>query len=495
MSEGHQTKVITRFRVLERIEHFILFLSFTTLSVTGLPQKFALNPISEAVIRFFGGIETTRIIHHTAAAIFLLEAVYHVIIVGYKLYVERKQASMLPGIKDGKDAYEWFFYNLGLKNKRPRMPRYNFMEKMEYLAMLWGLILMGLTGLMLWNPIATTNVLPGDFIPAAKSAHGAEAILAVLAIIIWHFYNVHIKHWNWGMIKGTITRHQMDEEHGQELDAIESGKLPAPPPPATARQRTLIFAPVALIATIAMVGVVYYFLTFENTAITTVPDAVSGPVYVPVTPTPVPPTPTPAPTPTQEPVAAVPAAPSTESVSFVNGIQSMLKDKCGTCHGAAAAGGFTVATYADVMKAVTANKPNDSKIVTLQEVGGHPGQLSSGDLTLLIDWIKAGAPEQAGGAATSGSTSGSTGATASGGDTWDGGIGELFTSKCGTCHGAAAAGGFTVTTYADAMKMISSGDPDNSKVVTVQKAGSHPGMFSATELDRVIAWIKAGAAK
>ena len=101
------------------------------------------------------------------------------------------------------DALQWFRYNLGMAEKPPKMPRYNFMEKAEYWAMAWGLVLMGLTGLMLWNPIATTNILPGTFIPAAKAAHGAEAVLAVLAIILWHFYHVHIKHWNWAMIKGT----------------------------------------------------------------------------------------------------------------------------------------------------------------------------------------------------------------------------------------------------------------------------------------------------
>ena len=53
------------------------------------------------IVQFLGGIETTRLIHHIAAAIFLLEAVYHLIMVGYKIFVQNKEASMLPGIKDG----------------------------------------------------------------------------------------------------------------------------------------------------------------------------------------------------------------------------------------------------------------------------------------------------------------------------------------------------------------------------------------------------------
>ena len=46
--------------------------------------------------------------------------------------------------------------------------------------------------------------VPGDFIPAAKAAHGAEAILAVLAIIVWHMYGVHLKRFNTVHVDGPV---------------------------------------------------------------------------------------------------------------------------------------------------------------------------------------------------------------------------------------------------------------------------------------------------
>ena len=173
-----------RFQVAQRIEHLILIISFTTLGLTGLPQKYSLSPISQAIISGLGGIEAIRVIHRIAATIFVLEAVYHLVVAGYKIYVLRKQASMVPGVKDGVDAFQWFVYNLGLRKELPKMPRYNFGEKIEYWAMLWGLLLMGLTGFMLWNPLATVRFLPGQFIPAAKAAQGGEAVLAVLGIVL-----------------------------------------------------------------------------------------------------------------------------------------------------------------------------------------------------------------------------------------------------------------------------------------------------------------------
>lgn len=470
-----ENKWYVRFSVFERIEHFILILSFTTLGVTGLVQKFALAAVSQAIIAGLGGIETTRIIHHIAAAVFLMEAVYHFGAMGYKLLVQNKKATMMPGIKDGVDAVDWVKHNLGISDKAPKMPRYNFMEKMEYLALIWGLVVMALTGLMLWNPIFVTRYLPGVWIPAAKAAHGGEALLAVLAIIIWHFYNVHIKHWNWAMFKGTMSHEEMVEEHGEELDEIQSGRLPGPPPAEVVRRRAMLYVPASVIVILALTAVIYYALTFETTSVTTLPPAERAQAYVPATQTPV----------AAAQAQATPAPGAVTSIAFNGTIDKMLKGACGACHGDK--GGFNADTYQNVMREVKVGSPYDSRIVQIQKIGTHPGQLTSEQLNTLIAWIQAGAPETPGGT----TPSGTTGGAAAGATTWDAGIGTLFTTKCGTCHGTA--GGFTAKTYADVVKQLKPGDPDNSNIVIVQKKGGHPGQFSADELAQVIAWIKAGA--
>ena len=97
---------------------------------------------------------------------------------------------------------------------------------------------------MLWNPISRRELLPGQFIPAAKAAHGAEAILAVLAILVWHFYNVHIKTFNKSMFTGKMTRHQMEEEHGEELERLAAGEARPAASPEGMRRRERIFVPV-----------------------------------------------------------------------------------------------------------------------------------------------------------------------------------------------------------------------------------------------------------
>ncbi len=222
--QHRQETYYVRFPLAQRAEHLLLLLSFGTLGFTGLIQKYSGNALAGGLIGLLGGIEMVRILHHIAAIVMGLQTVYHVILLIYKVFVRRVEMTMLPGLRDAIDALDAVRFNLGLAKDRPQLPRYSFEEKVEYWAMIWGTIVMGLTGFMLWNPVVTTKLLPGEIIPAAKAAHGGEAVLAVLAILVWHFYNVHIKTFNKSMFTGKLTQHQMEHEHGGELTQLVAGK-------------------------------------------------------------------------------------------------------------------------------------------------------------------------------------------------------------------------------------------------------------------------------
>jgi cytochrome b subunit of formate dehydrogenase len=401
------TRTYQRFPLARRIEHLAMMLSFITLGLTGLPQKFPSATLSIAFVNVLGGIESLRAIHHSAAVVMMLGTAWHIIVFGYMAYVRRTRLSMLPSLQDVKDGWQALLYNIGLAKSAPQMGRYTFEEKMEYWAFVWGAIIMGLTGFMMWNPLMTARFLPGEAIPAAKAAHGGEALLAVLAIIIWHMYGVHIKRFNKSMWTGRMSEEEMLHEHPLELADIKAGMAERPIDPVTLRKRQRIYLPVSGLLTLFMLGGIYGFVNAEQTALTTTERQVpTVEVFVPQTPTPAP-TQTPTLPPTETPLATQ-TLPSTDSAQatpasallWEASIGPLLQAKCGTCHGAGALGGLNLTTYADALKggisgpAVLPGDSANSLLVTKQEAGGHPGQLTPEEIAQVIEWIEAGALEK-----------------------------------------------------------------------------------------------------
>ncbi len=274
-------KVYPRFRLGARIEHFILMTSFTILGITGLAQKYAAIAVGEWMINVMGGIEQTRLIHRVAAVILVFGSVYHLLTSAYRFFVKHEWMQMIPDKKDLQDMLDTIRYNLVWIESHPKMLKFNFGEKFEYWAVIWGTLVMAITGFIMWNPIAFSSVFPGQLIPAAKAAHGGEALLAVLAMILWHMYNVHIKHFNPSMFTGNLPRHQMEEEHALELERLEAGERPWPELELPVLQKRLrVFIVATVIVSLVVVAVVIWAITFEETAITTVP-RVTREIFVP----------------------------------------------------------------------------------------------------------------------------------------------------------------------------------------------------------------------
>ena len=259
-----------RFTASDRFEHLALLISFTMLGLTGLPQRYAEYQLAKDFIDVLGGIESVRFMHRFFAAMLMATSIYHGGALSYKFYVKRIRPSMLPTIKDGMDALGVVMFNLGFRKSHPKMPRYNFGEKAEYLAVVWGTLVMIFTGFLLWNPINGSKLFGGEAIPVAKLAHSAEALLAVLSILIWHMYNVHIKRFNKAMFTGYIAHDAMTEEHGAELEEIQSGYIHPEPAPEVLARRKKAFWLYAPIMTILMVSGLIYFVAFEDTALETI---------------------------------------------------------------------------------------------------------------------------------------------------------------------------------------------------------------------------------
>lgn len=221
-------RMYRRFSRFQMSEHALLILAFTTLSITGLPQKYPDAILSHWVIIALGGIDVMRILHRIAATLMTLELLVHLgeLFVRYRRYGLR--GGMLPRWQDFKDARQQVLYYLGVTKEQPRFDRFGYREKFEYFGVIWGSVVMILTGMLLWEPEFFTRLIPGWLISAARAAHSGEALLAVLTIVIWHMYNAIVRPdifpLDKAMLTGHISAERFQHEHPLEYEREVLGK-------------------------------------------------------------------------------------------------------------------------------------------------------------------------------------------------------------------------------------------------------------------------------
>lgn len=473
-----------RFTISDRAEHIAQIIAFTVLALTGIPQRYPGAWLSQRIIDLLGGVESIRVMHRIFATILMIAVVYHIGAIGYRKYVQRRPKEMLPTRADLAAAAHSMRYLAGRESAPPPQGKFTWEEKVEYFALVWGTAVMIVSGFLLWNPIATSKILPGQFIPAAKVFHSGEALLAVLAVIVWHMYHVHIKHFNTSMFIGYMSRREMASEHALELQAIEAGTAFTPRWDAAAQRRAKVYLPAfSGIAAILLAGI-YLFVTFEDTAIATIAPPEQVTVFAPIETSGT----TAGPDGTT-PTTIVPATTAPLAGAWEDTVAAVFRtQRCTDCHGnAMALGGVNLATYQGALAVVVPGDPDASPLVILQETGAHPTVLNDGQLAAVRAWIAAGALETVGGSAPPG------GGTTTAAPGWDEPISGFFTS-CTSCHGTSQQmGGLDLSAYAAAIASVVPGDPDASVLYTVQAAGGHPGQIDEAALAILREWIVTGA--
>lgn len=228
----HPGPEVERFSFAQRTEHFVLLIIFNVLMLTGLPQKYSTAAWGESLISLLGGIDQTRFVHRTFAILLLLHGLYHLAVVAATRTRQVRRHEMSPGLRDVRDLFVDMSYLAGRTDSRPAFGRFDYRQKFEYWAVLWGTVIFVATGLIMWFPSFVTQWVPGVIVPASRVAHGGEALLALFAVIIWHFYNAHFRPdvfpMDPAMFTGKITLERMHNEHPLEHEHLRlHGLLPS----------------------------------------------------------------------------------------------------------------------------------------------------------------------------------------------------------------------------------------------------------------------------
>ncbi len=222
----------------ERMQHGVLVLSFTALVVTGFmlrfPEAWWVVGIRNLSARAF---EWRSWIHRVAGVIMLSAGGWHAWYLAFTAKGRALFFDLLPRWRDVTDPLKVLKYNLGLAAAKPRFGRFCYIEKAEYWAMMWGSLLMGVTGLVLWFDNTSIGFLTKLGFDISRTIHFYEAVLATLAIVVWHFYfvifNPDVYPMNLAWLTGRMSEKEMLEEHPAELERLKAADRPAPRPPGT----------------------------------------------------------------------------------------------------------------------------------------------------------------------------------------------------------------------------------------------------------------------
>jgi cytochrome b subunit of formate dehydrogenase len=225
--EHHGHSLYLRMNLSERIQHILLAVSFMLLVLTGFMLRFPDSWWVSHIRSLYENIFVYRgLLHRISAVIMVTVSLYHILYVSFTKRGRRLIIDLLPKYQDLKDAIGIAKYNLGISKDKPKLDRFSYVEKAEYWALIWGTILMSVTGVIMWFDNTFIGLLTKLGFDVARTIHYYEAWLAFLSIIVWHFYfvifNPEIYPMNIAWLKGTISEEEMAEEHPAELERIKN---------------------------------------------------------------------------------------------------------------------------------------------------------------------------------------------------------------------------------------------------------------------------------
>jgi len=199
-AEEKSNLYVKRFSKNQRITHIFVIVSFVTLALTGMMLKFAHMEWAKFLAKLIGGVETAGVLHRIGAVITFGYFGFH--ITNLIKEKRRKRLSLMKFIlgkdslwfnrQDVKDFIATMKWFIG-RGPRPNYGRWTYWEKFDYLAVFWGVAIIGFSGLVLWFPVAFTKIFPGWLINVSQIIHSDEALLAVGFIFTIHFFNTHFR--------------------------------------------------------------------------------------------------------------------------------------------------------------------------------------------------------------------------------------------------------------------------------------------------------------
>jgi cytochrome b subunit of formate dehydrogenase/mono/diheme cytochrome c family protein len=482
----YRSIMFVRFSLSDRIGHWVFAFIVLFLILTGFSQMFPMNPLSLGIINNFGGIEDVRLLHHYFGFLFFMFILYLAGTMAYRAFIRRIPITFVPTWEDVKDVLLAYRYNLELSNVKPPVGRCVLTKKTIFWALIWGSIIMVVSGFMLLNPIAVTTIFPGVIIPMAKTAHGFEAILVVLTLIVWHSYFFLMKYLDAAIsrLHPEIKKEHMIDHPIETVDLYDE-RVVTEVDEETIETYWRYHLPAYLLVCGALLLGAFYFVNFETTSILTLINPENVRIYAP-----------------EETRAAIPEsgesllevemAQRPESISSIHSWKScigmLLLTNCVNCHETRNITEVDLRDYRSIIDSglVVPGMPDESRLLIVLSDERHMDRYSTRLFDTLYDWVSMGALEVNMSPELEERYRNIT---------WESDIRQMLTTNCVECHGSAAYHDLDFRSYYSTIDSgaIVLGSPDESTMLIKIGEGGHPGQFSSDELLMLHEWIGNGA--
>lgn len=218
-----------RFNIWHRTSHLLLIISMVGLVGSRFPLKFSDWIGAGGLIALMGGVANAGIVHRVSAILLGIACAMNLAYIAYLILFKHEPIfgpdSLMPRLKDLRDMRQHVLYFMG-RAERPKFDRYTYWEKFDYLAVFWGMAVIGGSGLVLWFPDVAFRFLPGFLLNLAYLAHSEEAVLAFGFLIVVHLFNTHMRPERFPMDKvmfsGKITAEEWARDHALEWERMQA---------------------------------------------------------------------------------------------------------------------------------------------------------------------------------------------------------------------------------------------------------------------------------
>jgi len=206
-----------RFSRSEVLQHSLFVMSFLLLAFTGFMLAYPNSWYSQILAHLGFTEELRRWVHRASAVVMVSVSLFHVGWVLSSSYGRKEIRRVAPRLRDAREMLQNLRYHLGSSDLPAAFGKFDYPAKAEYWALVWGTLVMALTGAMLWFPVFTSTFLPAWTVKVAQVIHLFEAWLATLAILIFHFFYVvfhpEVYPLSFAMWHGRMPRRLAEEHH------------------------------------------------------------------------------------------------------------------------------------------------------------------------------------------------------------------------------------------------------------------------------------------